>query len=236
VLRLTCVCGIALAFWSIGSAGADDGGASIATAPALPIGAAVQGGTDATSSAGEFWRVQLATGDRLSVEYLSTTTERIDLDVYAPTVTDSTLANASPAVSRESGSKGEALLSWIAPGSGPWIVQLSCGCVNGVGLAYLLTAQVQQFTRVTLQAPTVVVKSGAAKIRGAVSGVAAGRIALSLTSPGRRSVTAEVPLASNGSFVWTSELVHPGPWKLRAVYAGGVDHLPSSATSVIQVG
>ena len=233
--HLTCICAIVLAFSCVGNARADGGGASIATAPELPLGTPVQGGTDATSSGGEFWRVQLAAGDRLYVEYLSTTTERIYLDVYASIVTDATLAGASPAASGETGSKGEAQLTWIAPSSGQWIVELSCDCVNGVGLAYELTAQVQQFTRVTLHAPAAVATGRPATIRGAVSGVAAGRIELGLTSPGRRPVSAEVPLADNGSFVWTTALPHPGSWRLRAVYRGGVDHLPSSATAVIRV-
>jgi hypothetical protein len=218
------------------SARAAGGGATIAGAPDLPIGTAVLGGSNATTgTSGEFWRVQLSTGDRFFVEYFTTTTVTVNLDVYSPSVTDLTLANATPVASGETGSKGEAQLSWIATGSGQWIVRLSCDCGSGPALAYEFTAQIQRFTRAVLQAPVSVGAGVQVSVRGTVSGTVGGRVALTLTSPGRRSLTGVVPLSSTGSFAWTPRIGQSGTWRLRAVYRGDVTHLPSSATATIRV-
>jgi hypothetical protein len=116
------------------AAHAGSGGSSIASAPQLPIGTKVVGG-DNRGDYGEFWRIPLKAGDRLTIDFGSINGCYTYLYVYAPNVTDNSLRNADSVVSDSTSAKGE--LTWTANGSGSWIIRVgSCG--------YEMTARVKR--------------------------------------------------------------------------------------------
>jgi hypothetical protein len=94
-------------------------GTSIASAPELPIGATFVGGAVGTT---EFWRVTLAAGDTLTVDYLQLNNGHVDLYVYKPDVTDYTLGSSSSVASAET--YGQSTFTWTAIGQGSWILKI----------------------------------------------------------------------------------------------------------------
>jgi hypothetical protein len=107
-------------------------GTSIASAPQLPVDATIVGGAVATT---EFWRVPLAAGDRLTIDYQQLNDGHVDLYVYKPDVTDFTLGSASYVASAETYSQSK--FTWTATGQGSWILKV----YSSEG--YQLTAHVQ---------------------------------------------------------------------------------------------
>jgi hypothetical protein len=105
----------------------------ISGAPNLPLGTTfVSGGYG-----GEFWRVPLSAGDKLVIDYQPIDTDEVDLNIYAPTVTDYTVGQANSVVSDNAQQKSE--FTWTATGSGSWILDVSAG---GGGAGYEMTARV----------------------------------------------------------------------------------------------
>jgi IPT/TIG domain len=98
---------------------ATSGGSTIATAPQLPIGTTFVGGAVAKH---EFWRVTLAAGDTLTIDYQPANGGEVDLDVFKPSVTDFTLGSASSVVS--AWTTGKSVFTWTATGQGSWILEV----------------------------------------------------------------------------------------------------------------
>jgi hypothetical protein len=71
-------------------ASAQNGGGTIASAAELPIGSTFVGGANAVNDA-DFWRVTLAAGDTLTVDYQPVNGGIVYRDIYKPEVTDFTL-------------------------------------------------------------------------------------------------------------------------------------------------
>lgn len=127
---------------------AANGGATIASAPALVLNQTVSSGWSNQSidggAGGEFWKVALTNGQKLTLA-LSNETGAIGcglvIDVYQPSVTDGTLLSATAAAS------GSTPLSFTAPYSGTWIVLVQatpdCDDNNGT-VSYNYLADVTQ--------------------------------------------------------------------------------------------
>jgi hypothetical protein len=128
-----------------------NGGATIASAPALPVGHLVASGWVESSSPdnvslGEFWRVQLSAGDQLTIDgnvaqSCGSAGGSVEVDVYAPSVTDSTVANTDSAATGEFDPKGEFV--FVAPSTGAWTIFVHRGCTS---VSYDFTAQIAPFT------------------------------------------------------------------------------------------
>ena len=103
------------------------GGGTIAAAPQLPIGATFVGGANAVNGY-EYWRVTLAAGDVLSIDFLPINEpvgygpSPAKLYVYTPSITDATLGTASDVASRETYDPTE--FTWTAIGGGSWILKV----------------------------------------------------------------------------------------------------------------
>lgn len=220
---------------SAGIALADGGGADIASAPELPIGSPIVGGANAASGV-EYWRVTLAAGDRLVIDYGTTDSYyQIKVGILAPQVTDYTLGTAAEVVSDVTGENGKSEFAWIATGSGRWILEVYAPAGSG-WLGYQLTARVQHFTSVTLKAPRSAAKGSVFAVHGSVAGVSAGKIALRLTSPHQKPISALVPVASTGAFNWMPKFPKKsGTWRLQSIYYGDATHRPSRASATIHV-
>src|SRR5207237_2811414 len=101
---------------TLASSAPANGGSSIANAPELPTGTAVSGGGS------EFWKVTLAGGDRLTIDYQPVNGGCVHLYVYSPGVTDSTLDSTNSVTSDGSCVKHE--FGWTAIGQGRWILRV----------------------------------------------------------------------------------------------------------------
>src|SRR5438874_2583891 len=97
------------------------GGSSIASAPELPIGSTVPGGT----SSKEFWRVTLAAGDQLTIDYQSVNGGCAQPFVYRPDVTDYTLNSASYVALGDTSCSQPREFTWTATGQGHWTLKVS---------------------------------------------------------------------------------------------------------------
>ena len=102
-------------------------------------------------------------------------------------------------------------------------------------LGYELTARVQQFTQVKLSAPRAVKALGELRVRAVVVGVKSSKFALTLTTRGRKPISALVPLTSAGRFTWTARPPTPGQWRLQATYYGDASHRGSRAIQMVNV-
>jgi len=119
---------------------ATSGGATIAAAPQLPIGATFVGGA---VSEYEYWRVTLAAGDTLTIDYQPVNdSSEVDLSIYKPSVTDYTIGSASPVAG--DWTQSQAKFTWTATGRGSWILIVYSD--DG----YQLTAHVQHVTMTKL--------------------------------------------------------------------------------------
>lgn len=208
----------------------DGGGATIASAPELPIGSPVVAGSTG-SQFGEFWRITLAAGDLLTIDYGTTNGCTVYLYLYAPTVTDYTYNDARVVEGDRTGSNGKHEFTWIATGTGRWILNVQ-GCST---LGYQMTAFVQHFTHVTLSAPRAVAARHALQVRGTVSGVQSGKIALRLTARGQTPISALVPLTATGTFAWAPRPAKTGSYRLQAIYYGDSSHRSSRASVTVNV-
>jgi hypothetical protein len=113
---------------------------SIAGAPILPIGRPLVSGAQTDKpTTGEFWRVPLVAGDRLTINYQPVNVGRVSLEILRPTVTDYTLANAGSVAYDQA--SGKSTFSWTATRTGRWLLEVSCDCSSVLG--YQLTAYVK---------------------------------------------------------------------------------------------
>lgn len=98
---------------SLGQAAAKS---TISGAAAIPFGRSF------VDNAG-FWRIPLAKGDALKIDFQPVNGGCVRLYIYAPSVSDASLGSASSVSSGEACS-GQSQLAWTATGRGSWILQV----------------------------------------------------------------------------------------------------------------
>lgn len=210
------------------------GGPSIATAPTLPIGQrVVDGTTDAGNDEGLarlFWRIPLAASDQLRIDYGSTNGNDVRVYLYGPNVTDYTFRNTNTLTAAQTYTKDE--MKYVAPTAGRYTLMVW----NYDQLAYEIEAFVRHHTITALSLPSLVNANASLPIRGSVTGASGGRILVRLNGPRRFKRKAVVPISSTGAFSWTTRVGRSGVYRVRAIYYGDDEHLPSTASRAVRVG
>jgi hypothetical protein len=121
---------------------AANGGSTIAAAPDLVLGSMVSSGWSHQvvfgSTEGEFWRVPLTGGETLTIQSSNVSGAGcgLSLDMYAPSVTDSTIGTAPTAWSQSD------QITFVAPYSGTWTLLVTTGC-GGSTVTYNYIAAVE---------------------------------------------------------------------------------------------
>lgn len=124
------------------------GGTSIASAPQLPLGTQVAGGTGGHNEwrpPDEFWRVELQAGDQLAVEFEGGPGQ-VSLCLLAPSVTDYTLESSRCTEEVWSGVNDKGQLAYTAPSDGQWTLRVAVNWCCGDPYNYGLTARVSSKT------------------------------------------------------------------------------------------
>jgi hypothetical protein len=210
------------------------GGASIASAPNLPIGQRIVDGTTAEGSddgyARLFWRIPLAASDQLRIDYGSTNKTTVNVWLFGPKVTDYTFRSTEPLASDYSSTKRE--IKYVAPTAGRYTLEVW----NSDQLAYELEAAVRHHTTTSLAVPTLLNPNATLPVRGSVTGTSGGRLLLRVAGPHGFKRKAIRPISGSGAFSWTTKVGHAGRYRIRAIYYGDDDHLPSSAARTVRVG
>jgi hypothetical protein len=179
--------------WLHGGAGAPDwqalprntstpgsGGASIASAPELPVGqhaANRSGGPD-------YWRATFRRGDEVLVRFGASGAGSVRLCILPPTITDAGSDNAICAKSGTVSAGGTRVVGLIAPSSGRWTLAFdacdSCDLAfhphDWTDVSYAVTLLVRRYTQVTVHAPSTVRAGSSFTCTGRVAGARAGRI------------------------------------------------------------
>lgn len=210
------------------------GGGSIASAPNLPSGQRVVDGTTAEGSddgyAKVFWRIPLAASDQLRIDYGSTNGRDTYLVLFGPKVTDYTFRSTQPLTSDQTSTKRE--VKYVAPTAGRYTLEVW----NYNQLAYEIEAFVRHHTITSLSVPTLLSPNAALPVRGSVAEASGGRLLVRLTGPHGYKRKSVRPISGSGAFAWTTKVGRPGRYRVRAIYYGDDDHLPSSAARTVRVG
>ncbi len=181
IIRLgTCAAGLAIATsvaaLLLASAAAASGGTSIASAPPLPLGGALETGG---GKRGEFWRMQLYGGDRVTIDMeLSGGEYPADLFLIAPSINDFTLQGSTPTLDLKA-RIGKSQNIMQAPSTGLWtldICQQTVGsvCTNdgeyfgSAAEPYSFTATVTHATSLRVSAPTLARRASSVTVRATV--------------------------------------------------------------------
>jgi hypothetical protein len=215
-----------------------NGGASIASAPALPIGSSVASGwsSAATGVQGEFWRVQMNAGDKLTLDLTATeeTCNTIEIGIYNPSVTDYTLSSSSTTSEIDINAQGQG--EFVAPSGGDWTLFFH-NPANWCGTAsYDFTATVKHRTVARLAGPTDIRVDRRLTLVGMIRGLSNGFVKIQLQLRKHWSTVATVSVRSGGSFRWSTRPHSSGRRRYRVVFAGDGSHLPCSAAYTVLVG
>jgi hypothetical protein len=209
-----------------------DGGQDIATAPDIPVSEEVQGGS--TDGHPEFWRLMLRRADHVRLDFGTTSGDGVYLCVFAPNVTDFTVAQSDCVASYAQGAREKSELKYVAPGPGKYTLRLQNRyCCDAY--SYILEVYVRHYTTATVAAPRFVIKGRPFGVRGSVSGVAGGRVQLRIYAHGRKWLSRPVSLSSSGKFKVALRLARKCRCTLRVLYSGDATHLPSGASTVVRV-
>jgi hypothetical protein len=181
IIRLgACVTGFVIATAVVAlllaSSAVASGGTSIASAPMLPLGGALETGG---GKRGEFWRMQLYGGDRVTIDMeLSGGEYQADLFLIAPSINDFTLQGSTPTLDLKA-RIGKSQNIMQAPSTGLWtldICQQTVGsfCTNdgeyfgSAAEPYSFTATVTHATSLLVSAPTLARRASSATVRASV--------------------------------------------------------------------
>jgi hypothetical protein len=222
-----------------------NGGSSIATASALPIGQQVLGGGPYTGKGPylgwdtEFWRVPLENADLLKLDYSPTTTPDgvVGVCVMPPATTDYTLSQTRCMLSDVASGKREA--RFRAPSKGSWLLLVFNYRFGARSWSYELTAAVRHITSLHLVLPKLVAVKQRFAIHGTLgttAGKATGAVAVSVRGAAlSKPVSFVAPIAA-GKFSVKVRLPRAGTYTVRAAYYGDGSHLSSRASSKLHVG
>jgi hypothetical protein len=217
------------------------GGKSVSSAPELPLATQVGGGgkivgsqrAGSCSGYGEFWRLSLAKGDRVSIAYGSRNGLEVRMVLMDPSVTDTTFNQSGPL---ENGSTfAHDRLTYVAAKAGRYTVGLYTGYPCQPSLAYTLTADVRHTTHATLTRPAVAHIHAPVTLTGRVAGLSSGRVALQSNTKAGWKTIKTTAVQKDGSFAFMTQFDTPGARMVRAVYAGDSSHLGSNAVVSIRV-
>jgi hypothetical protein len=240
-------CAVALVAGSLAAVAGATGGLDIASAPPLPVGATVFGGQ--TDQVHEFYRVQLAAGDKLTIDYTPLPPSQqyqsgsLCLRIFKPSITDFTFRDNAQRPAAQDCSQGKHEFNWRPPQTGNWIMEVcefvyelsgTCDLLNG--FKYQLIAAVHTFTSVTVKAPPLVIipRSGMRRypVSGEVNGATGGTIALQQSVRGRWYTVRSAAIGSDGRFSTFFTVKHrpltSKRWTFRVLYPGDGNHLASS--------
>jgi hypothetical protein len=229
----------AAAFGGVARAG---GGDSIATAPEAPLGRELTGDRELGTSSVDYWRVTLARGDVLAVDFRKTSPDlpnTLFLGIFDPFVSDFGVGeDVPPAVERGTTTKTRATLR--APAAGRWTLAFYNGCFTCIEmpLRYAFVARVRRVTRVILNAPRHARSGEVLIFRGRVIGrdLAGARVVLQERRDRTWVTIARRQIGTQGSFSYARRVVFVAVYRLRALYPGDETHQPSSATTSVRAG
>lgn len=209
------------------------GGSSIAAAAPMPLGTQISSGALRTKKlnnlpwASEYWKVAMAPGNRLVLDYGATNQLGVGACVFSPDITDYTELNAQCLASAMTGDKTE--LRFVAPIAGDFTVRFAvnaCACTDP--LSYSFSARVVAPTTMILHAPRRVRHGTTLHVSGIVTGGARGSVAVRIAGPvNRRNVVA---IGAGGRFSTAFRLRYRGQYSLAATFYGDPSHAQSSRT------
>lgn len=221
------------------------GGPNIATAPELPLGQSISGGSvkDDRGNYQDYWRVTARSGDVLTLDIASQSSNGVTACLYTPAVTDSSLDDADCHASGAVQGVGSGTLTFNLSSGGRWTLALRGATAQAQPFAYTLTAGVA-FSGITKQATATTVRAvrrarvGApVLVVGSVNPFSTGRVKLQVRAPGVAAwhSLAMIPLSADSQFSYRTRFRRTGTYRLRATYQGDATHRASTGLATIVI-
>ena len=217
-----------------------DGGASIASAPELPIGTPVFSAVDRL----DYWAVTVGAGDELVINFEAvSTSDRVGLCFMRPNVTDYTLADTAcwqpkGTDNAEQGEKRQTKRIFGTAGRWTLIVgyQSTFGCVDdyvspgcSTPITYKLTAYLHKYTRIMAKRlPRLVQVGKRLKLSGQVVGTTGGQIAIQERLRSKWKNLGITKLRTDGGFSYSVRPRTRGLHRYRVFYPGDQGHRAST--------
>jgi hypothetical protein len=200
------------------------GGTYPSSAPVVAPGGTVSGGNPhvddsscyhAGHNGTEYYKVNLGPGDHLIVDLTDITGEGSDLCLFAPSVTDYTIASASTLQQVQTSSTHKVEMTYIAPTAGAYILAPSAS-YGGESWGYSMIVNVLHGSTLSAAGPQAVKAGHKIKIGGQAS--APGQVTLQLKSGGWQTVK-QANTAADGTFKLVFKPTSSGLYKFRVVFA-----------------
>ena len=214
------------------------GGTYPSNAPTVAAGSTVSGGNPSVDDSAchhaghngtEYYKVNLVPGDHLILDLTDITGDGTDLCLFAPSVTDYTIADVNDLQEAETSSTHKVEMTYIAPTAGAYIVAPSAS-YSGESWGYSMIVNVLHGSSVSASGPSSVKVGHKVKIRGQAS--AAGQATLQLKSGGWQTVS-QGNTKGDGSFKLVYRTSHTGLYKFRVLF--NADGYVGSKSSKVKV-
>jgi len=222
------LCVVVVGLVSAVLAGAPDawanGGTYPSNAPTVAPGATVSGGNPSVDDAScyhaghngtEYYKVNLGPGDHLIADVTDITGKGTDLCLFAPSVTDYTIADSDYLAEVETSSTHKVEMTFIAPTAGAYILAPSA-FYSGEAWGYSMIVNVLHASAVSASGPSSVRVGHKIKVKGQAS--VAGAVSLQLKAGGWQTV-ATGATNSDGTFSLRYNPTHTGNYKFRVLFA-----------------
>ena len=213
-----------------------DGGTYPSNAPTVTPGSTVQGGAttvetiypnNAGKAGVQYYRVPMAFGDHLVVDFTAVSERGTGLCVFAPSVTDYTIQDADCLEEEYTSTTKKAQLQYIAPGDGAYL--LAVHSTSYTSWAYSMIVNVLHSSSVSASGPSSVAVGRKIRITGQAS--VAGSVTLQLKAGGWKTVD-QAGTKSDGSFKLRYKPSSTGRHKFRVLFAGPPGYLGSMSSKV----
>lgn len=213
-----------------------NGGTYPSNAPTVTSGSTVSGGNPAVDDSScnhaghngtEYYKVQLGPGDHLIVDLTDITGKNSDLCLFAPSVTDYTIASSNTLEEVETPTTHKVEMTYIAPTAGAYILAPSA-TYSGESWGYSMIVNVLHGSAVSASGPQAVKVGHKIKIGGQAT--AAGQVALQLKSGGWQTV-GQANTGGSGSFKFAYKATHTGQYKFRVLF-GASGYIGSKSSKV----
>jgi hypothetical protein len=214
------------------------GGTYPSNAPTVTPGSTVSGGNPdvddpscahAGHNGTEYYRVNLGAGDHLIADLTDITGQGSDLCLFAPSITDYTIANSNYLTSVTTSSTHKVEMTYIAPTAGSYLLAPSA-VEYGESWGYSMIVNVLHGSQVSASGPSAVKVGHKIKITGQAN--APGQVTLQLKSGGWQTVGQRSTTAT-GAFKFALRATHTGLAKFRVLF--GANGYLGSRTSKIKV-